>query len=143
VRVSIPEDVPPALADADRLEDVLANLVGNALKFSPPDKPVRVAARAVGSSVEVAVRDNGPGIAPAEQERIFDRFYQVHRGPDRRAGGSGLGLYIVRGYVTAMNGSIRVESALGHGSTFTVTLPAADAAAEPRLAAAVAAGSRQ
>jgi signal transduction histidine kinase len=132
VRVEVPAGLPPVQADADRLEDVLANLIGNARKFSPPGAPVIVRARAVaGGEVEIAVKDQGPGIAPSEQERIFERFYQVQRGADRQAGGSGLGLYIARGYVTAMGGRIQVESAPGRGSTFTVALPVA-AAAESR-----------
>jgi signal transduction histidine kinase len=118
-------DLPPVMADADRLVDVLANLIDNARKFSPPGSPVTVRGRAVGAELRISVEDRGPGIPPEERERIFDRFYQIQRGPDRQAGGSGLGLYIARGYVTAMGGRIWVEGAGGGGSAFVVALPLA------------------
>jgi signal transduction histidine kinase len=117
--------LPPVHADPERLEDVLANLIGNARKFSPPGAPVRVAARQEGTTILFTVTDHGIGIPEAEQERIFDRFYQVQRGADRQVGGSGLGLYIARGYVEAMGGRIWVESTPGQGSCFHVALPVA------------------
>lgn len=123
IRIDVPDDLPPVRADADRLEDVLANLIGNARKFSPPGTPVIVRARCLDGAVTIDVEDGGPGIPPSEQERIFDRFYQVQRGTDRQAGGSGLGLYIARGYINAMAGRIWVESTPGRGSTFVVALP--------------------
>ena len=128
VTVDVPPDLPPAEADADRLEDVLANLIGNAHKFSPSDAPITVSARARDRTLEITVRDHGPGIPEAERERIFDRFYQVQRGADRRAGGAGLGLYIARAYITAMHGRLWVESAPGAGSVFHIALPTAGAA---------------
>jgi two-component system phosphate regulon sensor histidine kinase PhoR len=118
-------DLPNVRADAERLEDVLANLISNACKFSEPGSPVHVDVRREGEEAIFSVRDRGIGIPPEEVHRIFDRFYQVQRGADRRAGGSGLGLYIVRGYVTAMGGRIWVESTPGQGSTFFVGLPLA------------------
>jgi signal transduction histidine kinase len=123
VHVDVPIDLPLVRADADRLEDVLANLIGNACKFSPPEAAVVVRARRIGNDVEITVEDRGPGIPAWEHERIFDRFYQVQRGADRLAGGSGLGLYIARGYISAMDGRIWVKSTPGHGSTFAVALP--------------------
>ncbi|MGD9891824.1 MAG: ATP-binding protein [Dehalococcoidia bacterium] len=129
IQVDVPLDLPPVRADADRLEDVLANLIGNARKFSPPGMAVVVRARRVAGDVEITIEDRGPGIPPTEHERIFDRFYQVQRGADRQVGGSGLGLYIARGYISAMDGRIWVESVPGHGSTFSVALPVYRAAA--------------
>jgi signal transduction histidine kinase len=123
VQVDVPPRLPPVKADADRLEDVLANLIGNARKFSPAGTPVIIRALEHEGEVRIAVADRGPGIPLSEQGRIFERFYQVHRGADRQVGGSGLGLYIARGYVTAMGGRIWVESTPGHGSTFVVSLP--------------------
>lgn len=125
VRVAVSPKLPPVMADADRLEDVLANLIGNARRFSPPGAPVLVRAHADGGAVQIEVEDRGPGIAEAERERIFDRFYQAQRGAERRQGGAGLGLYIARAYVTAMAGDIRVDGAPGGGSVFRVRLPAA------------------
>jgi signal transduction histidine kinase len=129
VRLAVMPDVPPVRADPERLEDILANLIANACAYSPPDAPVEVRiARDGTAAVAIAVQDQGVGIPEAEQERIFERFYQVQRGPERRSGGSGLGLYIARAYAEAMGGRIHVRSRPGQGSTFTVTLPAADAA---------------
>jgi signal transduction histidine kinase len=130
-RIDLPPELPPVRADADRLEDVLANLIGNAYKFAPPDSSVTIRACQTGATIAIAVIDGGPGIPPAERERIFDRFYQVQRGADRHAGGSGLGLYIARGYVTAMGGHIRAEGAPGGGSAFVITLTANDAVDAP------------
>jgi signal transduction histidine kinase len=125
VGVDLPTHLPVMTADPDRLEDVLANLIGNARKFSPVGASVLVRGRAKGDTVQISVIDGGKGIAPEELDRIFGRFYQVHRGSERSAGGSGLGLYIARAYVSAMHGTIQAESTPGAGSTFTVTLPAA------------------
>jgi signal transduction histidine kinase len=128
VRLELAPDVPPVRADPERLEDILANLIANACAYSPPEAPVEVRIARDGAAVAIAVRDEGIGIPEEEQERIFERFYQVRRGPQRRSGGSGLGLYIARAYAEAMGARIHVRSRPGHGSTFTVTLPAADQA---------------
>lgn len=125
VRVHAPAGLAPMLADRDRLEDVLANLLSNAVKYSPPDAPLDVAIKQTGDRIEIRVRDYGEGIAADELERVFDRFYQVQTGMARRTGGSGLGLYIARAYVTAMSGQIWAESEPQQGSTFIVALPVA------------------
>lgn len=125
VLLDVEPELPLVFADPERLEDVLTNLLSNARKFSPAGSTVDLEIAARDSRVEFAVTDRGAGIAPAEQERIFNRFYQVQRGPNRRAGGSGLGLYIARAYVQAMQGEIRVYSEPGAGSTFVVVIPAA------------------
>jgi two-component system phosphate regulon sensor histidine kinase PhoR len=111
------------LADSRGLEQVLLNLIENAVKYIPPGGSVGVSARAVGPSVEIAVRDNGPGIEDKHLPRLFERFYRVDKGRSRDMGGTGLGLSIVKHLVTAMGGEVRVESTLGEGSTFFVTLP--------------------
>lgn len=126
-----PLDLPPVEADAERLEDVLANLLANAAKFSPPDESVLLRMRRAGGLVAFEIVDHGPGIAEDELGRIFDRFYQIGRGTTREAGGAGLGLYIAHGYVTAMHGRIEVRSSPGRGSTFTVLLPVALSASTP------------
>jgi signal transduction histidine kinase len=131
VVVSIPAEAA-AIADPDRLEDVLSNLIGNALKFSPPGAPVEITGARRDGQVVLAVRDHGNGIPEHELPRIFDRFYQVHRGTSRQVGGSGLGLYIARGYVRAMGGQLWAESAPGQGSTFNVALPAAEPSSAAR-----------
>ena len=124
VAVRAPDLLPPLRADPERLEDVLANLIANALKFSPPQAPVTVALRHEDGGITIAVHDEGAGISSDEQTRIFDRFYQVQHGTGRQTGGAGLGLYISQAYVLKMGGRIWVESAPGRGSTFFVALPA-------------------
>jgi signal transduction histidine kinase len=120
VENGVPEEVPPVLADPDRLDRILANLVGNALKYSQDRIVVR--ARPDGAHVHVTVSDRGPGIAPDDLPRVFDRYY---RGQRHEGEGLGLGLYIVRKLVEAHGGRIWAESRPGEGSTFTFTLPIA------------------
>jgi signal transduction histidine kinase len=123
LRVQAAEGLPPVLADRDRVLQVLSNLLGNAVKFTPRGGDVLVLASARDGVVEVAVADTGAGIAPEQLPHVFDRFWQG----DARRKGAGLGLAIARGIVEAHGGSIRAESDPGRGSTFTFTLPAARA----------------
>jgi signal transduction histidine kinase len=109
--------------DPGRLRQVLANLVENAIKYSPDGGAVSVAARRDGDRVLIEVSDEGIGIPPAEHARIFDRFVRLDPSLSRGVGGTGLGLYISRELVERMGGTIRVRSAEGRGSTFTVALP--------------------
>ena len=119
---SIEEGLPPVLADPARIQQVLSNLVGNAVKFTPRDGRITVCAERIDGEVRFAVIDTGPGI-PAEQlPHIFGRFWQA-RSSDRR--GIGLGLAIAKGIVEAHSGRIWVESHVGLGSTFYFTLPTA------------------
>jgi signal transduction histidine kinase len=119
---NVEEDLPPVLADAARIQQVLSNLVGNAVKFTPRDGRITVCAERIDGEVRFGVIDTGPGI-PAEQlPHIFGRFWQA-QASDRR--GIGLGLAIAKGIVEAHNGRIWVESHVGLGSTFYFTLPAA------------------
>lgn len=121
VMVEVPHDLPPVHADAARLERILANLLGNALKHSGPGVPVRVSAGLEGSVVRVTVADRGPGIEPDDLPRVFERFY---RGRGAAGDGLGLGLYIARTLVEAHGGRIGVESQPGQGAAFAFTLPA-------------------
>ncbi|MEW5929270.1 MAG: PAS domain S-box protein [Gemmatimonadota bacterium] len=113
--------LPPVLADRDRVLQVLSNLLGNAVKFTPRGGWIVVRAAHVEGAVEVSVADTGVGIPPEHLTHVFDRFWQG----DARRKGAGLGLAIARGIVEAHGGRIRAESAPGQGSTFTFTLPAA------------------
>jgi signal transduction histidine kinase len=122
VAFDVAPDVPPVLADPHRLERVLTNLVGNALKYSPAGSPVRVVAARRAGMVEVKVVDRGVGIAPEDLPKMFQRFFRGRL--TAKSEGLGLGLYIVRRLVEAHGGRIRVESRPGEGSTFTFTLPA-------------------
>lgn len=118
----VPDGLPDVLADEGRVLQVMANLVGNAIKFTPPHGRIVLGARLVGNSVEFRVTDNGPGIAPDQLDRIFDRFWQADN-HDRR--GAGLGLSIAKAIVELHGGVIRAGSTIGAGATFSFTLPVA------------------
>jgi two-component system phosphate regulon sensor histidine kinase PhoR len=121
---SVPEDLV-AKADPKALEQVLLNLLDNAIKYTPEGGTVELSGERVGEHTHLSVRDTGLGIDPKHLPRLFERFYRVDRGRSRDMGGTGLGLSIVRHLVQAMDGDVRVTSQLGAGSTFTVVLPAA------------------
>lgn len=109
--------------DEDKLRQVVVNLLGNAIKFTPQGGRVDVRVLDGGAQVLVAVKDNGPGIAPEDQDLIFERFSRVDKSRNRATGGSGIGLTIADELVRLHGGSIEVDSRLGEGSTFTVILP--------------------
>jgi signal transduction histidine kinase len=122
LEADIEEELPPVLADSARIQQVLSNLVGNAVKFTPRNGRISITAEKIDGEVRFGVIDTGPGI-PAEQlPHIFGRFWQA-KPSDRR--GIGLGLAIAKGIVEAHNGNIWVESHVGLGSTFFFTLPIA------------------
>jgi two-component system sensor histidine kinase KdpD len=154
VELDVPDTLPPVRLDAVQMEQVLTNLLENAVKYSPPGSPIEVKAqvspantgvkegpvgrpdvapRGVAQSVShhappagtmllISVTDHGLGIAPSEQERVFDKFYRV-ASTASRASGTGMGLAIVKGLVEGHGGQVTVESVPGRGSTFTVSLP--------------------
>ena len=109
--------------DPDRLEQVLSNLIGNALKFTPAGGTVQVSLDAQEAWCHLSVRDTGPGIPAEEQERLFDRFYTARRAGDMPAPSTGIGLALARELVELHGGTIEVESEPGFGATFVVTLP--------------------
>ena len=119
-----PDELVPVLADAGRIGQVLTNYLTNALKYAPVDQPVSVHLEVAASGARVSVRDQGPGLTAEQQQRVWERFYQVaapgHQGPD---GGLGLGLAIAKAIVEQHQGQVGVESAPGRGSTFWFTLP--------------------
>jgi signal transduction histidine kinase len=121
--LDVPDTPVPLRMDAGRIEQVLNNLVGNALKFTPPGGRVTVSVRPGAEAVRVEVADTGDGIAPAHLPHLFDRFYQVDNTSTRRVGGAGLGLTISKALVEAHGGTIGVETTPGKGSTFWFTLP--------------------
>ena len=125
LEVETPE---PAMVegDPDRLHQVVANLVSNAVKFSAGRSPVRIATSAADREVELTVRDEGTGIAAEDLPKLFQRFVRIPQpGEQDRIPGTGLGLYISRTIVLAHHGRIWAESSPGHGSIFHVALPAA------------------
>lgn len=121
VEESFPPDLPPVQADADSLERILANLLTNAFKYSPPEVPVKVAAKVVEREVWISVTDRGKGISPEDQPYLFDRFFRTMDAGERR--GIGLGLYITRRLAEAHGGRIWMDSEPGKGSTFTFSIP--------------------
>ncbi len=137
-RVTLVNALPEltAHADADRLEQVLGNLLDNAVKYGRDGGTVTVGGRAVaGGMVELYVQDDGPGIPAEARERVFERFYRVDKARSREQGGTGLGLAIVKHIVQSHGGRVWVESEPGRGSKFLLTLPAGgvELSAEPEL----------
>jgi len=120
---SFPTNFPVVRADRKRLAQVLANLLNNAIKYSPSGGTITVSGVVVKEAVQISVSDEGIGIAPAEQEHIFDRFYRVDNALSRETQGAGLGLYIVRSIVDAHGGRIWAESRDGGGTSVHFTLP--------------------
>jgi signal transduction histidine kinase len=116
---------PRIWADADRLYEVLANLLDNAAKYSQPRGEVVLEVHVEGREAVISVSDSGPGIPPEEQNKIFEKFRRLDSGDDKETYGYGLGLYLCRRLVEAMNGRIWVESKPGNGATFSFSLPLA------------------
>ncbi|MFE4642474.1 sensor histidine kinase, partial [Streptomyces sp. NPDC056730] len=116
--------------DRPRLQQVLHNLVGNAIQHTSPGSAIHVAVGRTGSRATIDVVDRGPGIPPEDLARVFDRFWRADPGRGRAHGGSGLGLAIVRAIVHAHHGSVDVRSRAGAGTTVTVTLPVTSPAAD-------------
>jgi signal transduction histidine kinase len=116
------DNLPMAHGDARRVSQVLLNLVGNAIKFTDEGE-VEIRAMLDKGQFVLTVRDTGPGIADADQERIFGEFQQIDNTNTRKKGGTGLGLAISKRMVEIQGGTISVDSALGHGSTFRIVLP--------------------
>jgi two-component system, OmpR family, sensor histidine kinase KdpD len=136
IAVDVPDTLPPVLLDYVEIDQVLSNLLENALKYTPPGTPIRVAAHVAGAALTVEVADAGPGIAPAALPRLFEKFYRAASGPGQPRG-TGLGLAVARGLVEAHGGRLDVTSALGQGTCFRFTLPLDT---PPALAAVAAAG---
>jgi len=124
------ENMSRVVADPRNIEEILNNLLTNAINYSPEGGTVTVTARGVDHFVEIKVSDTGVGIDPQELPKIFDKFYRVKHPKTRQVTGTGLGLSIVKGLVEAYRGSIHVQSVPDQGTTFTVLLPAAPKEAE-------------
>ncbi|MDQ8173004.1 MAG: ATP-binding protein [Gemmatimonadota bacterium] len=116
----IDDDLPPVLADRQRLQQVLSNLLGNAVRFTPHGGEIVLSAQVHGDAIRVAVRDTGPGLSADDLPRLFERYWQA---PRLLRAGSGLGLFIAKGIVQAHDGTIGVDSELGTGSEFWFTVP--------------------
>jgi len=127
---ALPADLPLVHADADKITQVLLNLVDNGLRYTPSGGSVHVEGTIANGSARITVRDTGSGIAAADLERIFDRFYRADPSRTGATGGSGLGLAIARAIITAHGGTINATSAPGAGTAITFTLPLASYGAQ-------------
>jgi two-component system phosphate regulon sensor histidine kinase PhoR len=125
---SVEPGLPPVLADREALSEALLNLLENAHKYTGAAKRISVEASRSGPTIQIRVSDNGPGIPVPDQKRIFDKFYRARDPLLRSIEGSGLGLAMVKHIVKGHGGTVSVSSKLGHGSTFTIALPAAERA---------------
>jgi PAS domain S-box-containing protein len=133
ITLSIPERLPTVMADRDRIEEVLQNLLDNAIKYSPRHPEISVSCFSTGEEVIVSIKDSGMGISVREQEQIFERFQRVGEPQSRSTPGAGLGLYIARAIIEAHGGRIWVESTLREGSTFSFSLPREEKAQLPMV----------
>jgi PAS domain S-box-containing protein len=125
LQANIPDDLPPVQSTETHLSRVLDNLLGNAIKFTPRGGTITVHAQREGEGVSLEVQDTGIGISPEQQERIFQRFYQIDGSPQRRYGGVGLGLALVKEIIEYYGGRVELQSEVGQGSTFSIWLPSA------------------
>jgi two-component system phosphate regulon sensor histidine kinase PhoR len=124
IQVEVNCDPVEILADRDRLVRALSNLLDNAIHYNKTDGQIRISCRQEGASFVINIQDTGTGIPQSDLVRVFERFYRVEKSRTRDSGGTGLGLAIAKHAVESQGGSISVESKLGAGSTFTITLPA-------------------
>jgi signal transduction histidine kinase len=124
LKLDLPADLPPVLADPQRVEQVLINLLGNALRYTP-EGSITVSAWSKSDKLWIAVQDTGYGIAPEDLPHVFERFWRSDRSRDRHSGGTGIGLSISRRLIELQGGTIHAESELGKGSTFRFSLPLA------------------
>jgi signal transduction histidine kinase len=129
-----PGQLPEVLADADRIRQVLSNLVSNAVKFSPAGGLVRITMRQGDGVVEASISDQGIGIPAAAQEKLFQKFFRADNTETRKIGGTGLGLALVKQIIEAHSGRVWVQSVYGEGSTFSFTLPVAGSPTLPLAA---------
>jgi len=120
----LPETLPGVMGDRDRLEQVVVNLLDNAIKYTPAGGSVSISAVDLGGEVRVDVSDTGIGIPEDDISRIFERFYRVDKARSRALGGTGLGLAIVKHIIQGHNGRLEVRSRLGRGSTFSIFMAA-------------------
>src|SRR6266516_1184268 len=123
VQTDLPSDLPPVQLDYLQIDQVLTNLIENAVRYTPSDSPIEISAHVQGDQMVISIADRGPGIPPADLERVFDKFYRVLGRTTERPTGSGLGLAVSRGLIEAHGGRIWAENREGGGAVFRFTLP--------------------
>jgi len=121
--VRVEGNLPALEVDPLRFEQVMLNLIENAVAYSNPPRQITLSAACQDEQIEVRVADNGIGIPPADLPHIFERFYRVDKGRSRVSGGTGLGLSIVKHMMQSHHGSVQVESELGQGTTIILRMP--------------------
>ena len=129
--IYVPAELPLIVADRSRLEQVMMNIIGNAIKYTPDGGRIQISAGAEDSSVWMEVQDNGIGIPEQDRERIFERFYRVDKARSRESGGTGLGLSIAREIVQRHQGTLALVPHEGPGTTIRMTLPVTQARFSP------------
>ncbi|WP_242337648.1 MULTISPECIES: cell wall metabolism sensor histidine kinase WalK [Anaeromyxobacter] len=130
VERDVAPNLPPVMADRKALSEAILDLLQNAHKYTGPEKRITVRAVASGPTVQISVTDNGPGIPEREHKRIFKKFYRARDPLSRTIEGTGLGLAMVKHIAVGHGGKVSVSSQVGHGATFTISLPALGAVAE-------------
>jgi two-component system phosphate regulon sensor histidine kinase PhoR len=128
LQVTVASDLPVVHADPEALTCAVQNLLDNAVKYSPGHALVRLSADRDADGLNIRVRDEGEGISDEDRSRVFETFYRGNNTRDRRVAGAGIGLGLVQHIVSAHGGRVTCESRLGHGTTFTIHLPAATTA---------------
>lgn len=123
VKITVPKDLPQCLGDEDRVEQVVYNLLDNAIRYSPPEGNILICVTPINDEILTEIVDNGPGIPKDELPRIWERFYRVDKARSRSEGGTGLGLAIVQEIIKKHGGRLTVESEEGEGTVFGFTLP--------------------
>ncbi len=123
VQTDLPSDLPPVQLDYLQIDQVLTNLIENAVRYTPSDSPIEISAHVQGDQMVISIADRGPGIPPADLERVFDKFYRVLGRTTERPTGSGLGLAVSKGLIEAHGGRIWAENREGGGAVFRFTLP--------------------
>jgi len=118
-----PKKIPPLEVDTLRFEQVMLNLLENAVAYSNPPRKISLSASVEGEQMEIRVADNGVGIPPGDLPHIFERFYRVDKGRSRASGGTGLGLAIVKEIIQSHKGTVHAESEVGKGTTIVIRLP--------------------
>lgn len=119
----VPDDLPALIADKDKLDQVITNLIGNAIKYSPKGGTITLSGSKTDDQVTISITDQGMGIPPEHLDKIFDKFHRVENSDARQQEGAGIGLYLVKHLVKAHGGDVWVESTPGEGSTFFFTIP--------------------
>lgn len=123
IELQVPGDLPPLEVDALRFEQVMLNLMENAVAYSNPPRRIVLSAAVAGERLEIRVADQGIGIPPGDLPHVFERFYRVEKGRSRGSGGTGLGLSIVKHIILSHRGTVHAESELGKGTTIVIRLP--------------------